>query len=699
MMDSAFRADAGTLLALRAAIYVLVYVGLFVLYVGDLMGSVVVGIAAVAVALSWSAPPSLARLVESRRVGPVIVGLAIGASALDLLYLSQSVLDGLARLLLFLLLYRLFTRHKLRDFRDVAFLSFFMLVVVSPATSGIAFLFAFVVFLVMGTWALMLYHVLTETERAAATVLGHAKRARLGRDLFGLSVAASVATMVITIGLFFIIPRVGQAAMPLRAQLARKVSGFSDRVELGSFGEIETDATVVMRVHFAESVAAPDQLPNLRWRGIVFDQFDGRAWKVGRPERVTLKRMTSAPFAPLYQISPYRGPGPIVVQEVYLEPIGTDVVFGAPRVLRLGLRSDSVVVDDMGSFTVSTAAARLQYTVESELEIDGRHFNAGGWSRPFDLAERARYLQLPPMSPRVEALAREVTAGATDAHEAASRLSDHLSRNFRYTLALERQTSLDPVEEFLFVRRSGNCEYFAAALAVMLRTIGIPARVVGGFQRGDWNPYGRYFMVRLSDAHSWVEAHTGGGWTTLDPSPRAAASALRGMLGLYLDALRMRWYRYVVNWSIQDQVLAALKARQVASSWASWRPAAMDWSRLRPLALPAVVVVVGFATVMLWRRARPSGATRPGARLPPFYARALRALARRGLSPGAGETAREFCRRAEREDPIAAPPLARLTFAYERVRFGSAALEPAEATEVEACVRALEGGRRANGGS
>ena len=87
-------------------------------------------------------------------------------------------------------------------------------------------------------------------------------------------------------------------------------------------------------------------------------------------------------------------------------------------------------------------------------------------------------------------------------------------------------TQLDPVEEFLFVRRSGNCEYFAAALAVMLRTLGIPSRVVGGFQRGEWNPYGRYFTVRLRDAHSWVEAYIhGAGWVALDPSPRAEAEA------------------------------------------------------------------------------------------------------------------------------------------------------------------------------
>src|SRR6185295_5058621 len=144
--------------------------------------------------------------------------------------------------------------------------------------------------------------------------------------------------------------------------------------------------------------------------------------------------------------------------------------------------------------------------------------------------------------------------------------------SYRYSLALKRQTSRPPLEEFLFVRRSGNCEYFAAAMAVMLRSEGIPSRVVAGFQQGEWNPYGRYFMVRLSDAHSWVEAYIDGrGWVAFDPSPR-------GEVALSLAAARMRWYRYVINWSLGDQVhLAASVHRQatdvrVGLSWPRhWR--------------------------------------------------------------------------------------------------------------------------------
>src|SRR5207244_1453891 len=153
---------------------------------------------------------------------------------------------------------------------------------------------------------------------------------------------------------------------------------------------------------------------------------------------------------------------------------------------------------------------------------------ASGRGAPLDAATRARFLQLPPLSARVRELAREVTAGTRGARDAAEALTSHLAGRYRYTRVLRRTTALDPVEEFLFVQRSGNCEYFAASLAIMLRTLGIPARVVNGFQRGEWNPYGRHFIVRLLDARAWLDAPVHAAWETLAPSPRGArVAALR----------------------------------------------------------------------------------------------------------------------------------------------------------------------------
>jgi transglutaminase-like putative cysteine protease len=674
-------------LVLRVALYLLVADGLVALHLADILSAPVALAVAAAAAATWSPPAALTRLGATPRLSTAVAILAAGVSLLDLIHLAHSALDALARLLIFLLLYRLLTRSALKDVRDIAFLSFFMLVVAAPATSGVGFLFAFLAFLVLGTWTLMLYHVLSESERAGG---GRRLPERVGRDLLGLSVVAAAATIVITTVLFFVIPRVGQAALPLRGAAGRMVTGFSERVELGSLGEIERDTSVVMRVHVPDEHLAPEQLPGLRWRGIVFDRFDGRAWSVGEPARALLQRTRGGPPVGQWIIGPYRGTGPILRQEVYLEPLGSQVLFAAPRALRFSVRADEMTVDDMGSVAVSSAASRLHYVVESELEADRGRFHAGGWSRPVDAATRARYLELPPLPPRIEALARKVAGDLADPAAAAARLSEHLATTYRYTLVLDRTTTLDPVDEFLFVRRSGNCEYFAAALAVMLRSIGIPARVVGGFQRGEWNPYGRYFMVRFSDAHSWVEAWSGTGWITFDPSPRVAADgAGAGGLAMYLDALRTRWYRYVVNWSVQDQAFAALKVRDLAIATRDWKPAWPRASLSWPVLATGLAVLALVAGVAVWRVARPPAGARAAAPpVPAFYRRALRALARRALRPAPGETAREFAERVARAEPAWAPPVARLTVAYERVRFGGGG--PPPAAEIDASLAALE---------
>lgn len=207
-------------LAFRAATYLLALDGLAALRLAGLVGNLGAGLVAVAIVVSWWRDRLSAGMRPVPRLGQAVIVLAASASALDLLYLAESLLDGLVRLLLFLLLYRLFTRRALRDARDVGFLAFFMLVAASSVTFDVALLFIFLVFLVVGVWMLMLLHVLAEAGRVAGPQAGPATgRAPLGRALLGLSLAASGATLVITTAFFFVIPRVGQAALPLRARL------------------------------------------------------------------------------------------------------------------------------------------------------------------------------------------------------------------------------------------------------------------------------------------------------------------------------------------------------------------------------------------------------------------------------------------------------------------------------------------------
>ena len=139
----------------------------------------------------------------------------------------------------------------------------------ASVTFSIGFLAVFVAYLALATWMMMLNHIVTESDQAGRRDL-MVTRLGLRGQMIRVSLAAAAGTFVIAGILFFVIPRVEQATLPLRAQFSRMVTGFSERVDLGSFGDIETDKTVVMRVQFPDAGIDPTALPNLRWRGFVF---------------------------------------------------------------------------------------------------------------------------------------------------------------------------------------------------------------------------------------------------------------------------------------------------------------------------------------------------------------------------------------------------------------------------------------------
>jgi transglutaminase-like putative cysteine protease len=639
--------------AFRLAVYVVVALGGLALAAGDLLAPVSLTLFLVALAATWWLHNALgprAHLTPARDK-IVAISLALLAAA-DVAWLSPSFLDTFARLVSVLLLVRLATWRVTRELRAAGFLSFSMLAAASAVAFGVAFLPLFLTYLAAAIAMLVLFHLVTEAEAAgmAARPLGSGVALVMG--------AAVAGTLAVTTLLFVVIPRV-EAALPFGGRSSKALTGFTDHVELGAFGTLETDEAVAMRVYLPNGPLPDAWIPLLRWRGLALDRFDGRIWSA-TPRRQTVVRAHDG----VTVVGRVDRPVGMVTQEMFLEPLGTETIFALSPAVRLTV-DGAVRLDDAGGLSVAAARARLTYTVESAL--GARVVERLG------AITRARYLQLPPLPPRIPALARTITADALTERERAERLTLWLSHELRYSLDLERQTALDPLEEFLFVRRSGNCEYFAAALAVMLRSLDIPARVVNGFQRGEWNPYGQYWVVRMRDAHSWVEANLDGAWVTLDPSPRAAAPPTPiSALTLYIDGLRMRWYRYVVGWSRQDQAQAAGAVRRIAWSWPRAARGPSGW------ALPPVIIGAALAgavtAVVVWGWRRADSGRHGRAAVPDFYARALRRLARRGLRPAPHETAREFSARVGASTSELTVPLARLTLAYEATRFGGVRL-------------------------
>jgi hypothetical protein len=305
------------------------------------------------------------------------------------------------------------------------------------------------------------------------------------------------------------------------------------------------------------------------------------------------------------------------------------------------------------------------------------------------------------LDPRIPELARRITAQADNSYDKALVMESYLRRNFGYTLNLAGKPGADPLAQFLFVTKAGHCEYFASAMAVMLRTLGIPSREVNGFLPGEFNDVAGDYIVRASDAHSWVEAYfPGSGWITFDPTPSAnpAAPGLFSRLNLYLDWMQLSWNEWVVNYDFAHQLQLARNVRQNSSDYSAslraWfrrmqergMSALTEWQKghaaLR-LAFPAALVFLLIAlrfnwipTLFRWlnlalqmrrpaeRRDNPQLASR-------LYLEMLRVLEKRGYARAETQTAREFAATLALQPGLGAA-VSEFTTLYTEARFGGA---------------------------
>src|SRR5581483_10843037 len=192
-----------------------------------------------------------------------------------------------------------------------------------------------------------------------------------------------------------------------------------------------------------------------------------------------------------------------------------------------------------------------------------------------------RYLQLPNLNPQIRQLATRITTSAPTAYDKAAAIERYLLTNYTYSLQQTRGPGGDPLSYFLLERKQGHCEYFASGMAVMLRTIGVPSRVVNGFRGGEFNPLTGSYIVRARDAHSWVEAYfPGQGCISFDPTPPdpkpSASTWTRAQM--YVDAMREFWREWIINYDFGHQ--ATLAATTTAQTRHLYRDA-KRWMQTR----------------------------------------------------------------------------------------------------------------------
>jgi transglutaminase-like putative cysteine protease len=299
------------------------------------------------------------------------------------------------------------------------------------------------------------------------------------------------------------------------------------------------------------------------WRGVTMSSYDKGRWL--RPQRLGPGSFPST--------SRLQQKHKIIEQRVRLEPTDSPVLFGLRPMFdvkstthvhstpRLNAADGTVIREDPRS-------ENYDYVVYSwadfSLPQPGEH---QPHSADLDLLLEVPLAIREPLARIAEQQVRDIPTDAPLRRAHALEQYFLSSGFFRYTLHLTMvDRNLDPVLDFLVNRKEGHCGYFASALTLLLRSIGLPARMVGGFKGGDWNDIAHVLSVRQKHAHSWVEVYVSRGpgmdpeWITLDPTPATERDQAVASVGgfatnfrLITDLVRYIWVFYIVGYNADRQ--------------------------------------------------------------------------------------------------------------------------------------------------
>jgi transglutaminase-like putative cysteine protease len=340
--------------------------------------------------------------------------------------------------------------------------------------------------------------------------------------------------------LLFFFPIMPRTQLPLWDFLtppSSRTSGYADAVQPGSQSSIAQSHVLAFRAEMTRQTQ-----PQLYWRGIVFNHTDGNKWS--RSNQIPAEQVGAT--------------GHSVTQTIYQEPSTHRTLFALDRPVSITLNRSSQSPDGVFELWRLTGK-RLSYAVESQMNGVIAQRNA---------ANKRFYLQLPETVPeRVLALARRVTRSGKDGRAKVELLENYFRNGtYRYSTQ-ELPTGDKALEQFIFDSKRGHCEFFASSFALLLRSAGVPCRLVGGYLGGEYNQLGGYYIVTEDNAHVWVEAYIdGSGWVRIDPSGFATnagdmwnnrkSQGLMLQAALALDSFNYLWNRMVITYDFEQQMNA-----------------------------------------------------------------------------------------------------------------------------------------------
>jgi protein-glutamine gamma-glutamyltransferase len=583
----------------------------------------------------------------------------------------------------------------------------------------------FIVYALLGSATLYCFTAWSEALRAGVDP----GEIRVTRPMLFSAVPMTAFLMIPLAVIFIMLPRHDEPTF-LTRRLQRTaspqaVTGYSDTTELGHVGAIVENHDIVMRIEAEDADTGESYSAGpLLLRGAsytTYQMFRGRwRWSISEAgseqwEPIGMNGGSVAKYSAMhfkgFDDQPYVRRKYTITQE----PIQTRRLFtpfcpeslslGYGKILRFNPASHDAAVSPRGTKTLKYTVIARHHTLTPPA--------VGAPKQPLDRNVRRSYLRVPrQIAKRVRDLAKTIAPNKDypTRYAKAQRIMAYLSNSdeFAYTLNLNRTGDMEPIEDFLFERKRGHCEYFASSMVILLRCVGIPARLVNGYKVTQYNPLSGNFVVRQSDAHAWAEAYLdrAGGWRTFDPSVmRDEAMPQPVFVSRWsrniLDVIDNLWAKYILSYDSEQQEGVYGFLRRLVAKAQNFALKAAAFSERRLHSLRAFLINWGWAigalafiiTTGIWllklSRRKPRALAPEIEAAIRFYTTMEFILRRHGHRRPASMTPEEYLAHLTDLGWPAPEPLARITHAFCAVRYGNQTLTPDEVRQINDALVAL----------
>ncbi|MGA7273231.1 MAG: DUF3488 and DUF4129 domain-containing transglutaminase family protein [Candidatus Udaeobacter sp.] len=591
------------------------------------------------------------------RLRSTILKLLVTALALGAIFFSYDTLKGIepaVSLLVVLVSLKILEAHTAREFQVMVMMAWVLCLCGFLLSQDLAIAFCLFVAFALLIAALVQFH------RPATPGSSGAFWLPLAMTLKLLAQAAPVVVL-----LFLLFPRINTGFQFRIGDLHAAMTGFSDRLSPGGIETLANSSDIAFRAEFPDHRTGPPG--PLYWRGLVMWHCEGLEWR--------------DPYAPASISNSFRqnpASDKAIRQRITIAPHGARWMFALDR--PFGTASGAMLARGNYLYSVQPIRKSRRYEVLSSTDPIGTELGA---------YERQQALQLPAsISPAVRELAASFAAQSSGPRATvASALQFFRTQGFRYSLSPGEYNKND-LEEFLFRRRTGFCEHYAASFATLMRLAGIPARVVVGYLGGEYNDLGGFFLVRQADTHAWCEVWIPqSGWNRIDPTSvvapgrasldlssflagrvasgevatgrsafltRMARLALVNQIRFIWEDLNYQWDTRVMGFDadVQDVLLTSL---------------GLTNSGPFPLVMQVLIVIAALLIIYAgWMQLR----TRPRAdRLQVLYERYCQKLASIGVPRDPWEGPSDFAKRAAQSFPNASERVRQITETYIALRY------------------------------